>query len=302
MTNNISELNSKGISIIIVLYNSEKYILECLRSILQFSYEFEFEVILIDNHSQDNTLNVIAELEYPVKIIRNEVNYGFSKAVNQGIKLAKYDFLFLLNPDTFLINDALNIFIRFMNQYENKFVWCVGGQIFNQNNLVGKSSGRFPTILDVTAEQIGLKGLLLKVLKDSISYNRKKFSKNTKVQYVVGCNMFIRKNCLTHIGLFNEKFFLNFEETELAWRAKKANFSCMILPEVKIIHYANKSFNSKINYMIHFWNGQILYFKLTKAPVIFFIAKSLHLLGVFLRVYIKKEFRFNSRFKYLREL
>jgi len=109
--------------------------------------------------------------------------------------------------------------------------------------------------------------------------------------------MFIRKSVLNEIGLFNERFFLNFEETELSWRANKAGFKSVILPEAKILHYSGRSFIDLKSYLIYLWYGQLLFFKLTQRHSIFIFAKSIHLLGTVLRLIFKFDKYYWNHFK-----
>ncbi len=101
---------------------------------------------------------------------------------------------------------------------------CVAGQILDENGIPAISYGKFPNLFDVLIEQIGLKGFFLKMQSRKNQDEKYKVIDIMEIPFVIGCNMFIRKRVLDEIGLFNEKFFLNFEETELSWRAKKKQF------------------------------------------------------------------------------
>ena len=275
------------VSIIIVTYNSSNTILDCLYSIFKFGLDLSFEVINIDNNSLDKTVKVIKSLPFNLKLIQNNSNIGFARACNQGIKLAKGKYIFLLNPDTKFLNDAISFFLKFMEKKENEEVWCVGAQLFDEYNEPTKTFGKFPNLFDVLFEQIGLKGLLLRVFGKKYLSSRILIKQQLIVPFVMGCNMFIRKSALENIGLFNEMFFLNYEETELSWRAKKNGLRSMILPEAKILHYSGKSFTDLQSYLNHLWLGQLLFFRLTHSRISFLLAKVIHLSGAFLRFVFK---------------
>lgn len=271
------------LSLIIVTHNSGRYILNCLKTIYSFNNKFPMEIIIIDNNSEDDTIEILKKLDTNCKIIRNIKNFGFAKACNQGIKIANGNYVFLLNPDTEILNDAFSLLYNFMEKKENEMIFCVGAQLFNEDCEPIKSFGRFPNLFYVIYEQFGLKGLILK-LRNKKFCNKKILSNQPyEVPFVLGCNMFIRKSVLDEIGLFDERFFLNFEETELSWRANKAGYKSMILPKAKILHYSGKSFPDKKNYLSHLWLGQLLFFKLTKNQFIFLISKFLHLFGSAIR-------------------
>jgi len=284
---NLSELKSTIVSIIIVLYNSEKYIVSCLESIIQFHYNFEYEIILIDNNSIKNIKHIIQNYKANITFIQNKSNIGFARACNQGIKISNGKYIFLLNPDTVILNNVFSIFYDFMEKKENELVWCVGAQLFDENGEPTKSVGKFPNIIDVISEQIGIKGILLKLLGKKYLRKRDLFEEKETIPFIIGCDMFIKRNALEKIGLFNEKFFLNYEETELSWRAKQYGLKSVILPEAKILHHSRKSFTNLQSYLNHLWLGQLLFFKLTKSHIIYLIAKVNHLFGASLRFVIK---------------
>lgn len=279
--------SAKDISIIIVTYNSSNYIINCLSSIIRAIEGSNFEIILIDNNSTDDSVEIVKQIEYPLNVILNHKNVGFARACNQGIKLANAKYIFLLNPDTELLNDCLSIFFDFMENKENDLVWCVGAKIYDEYNNPSKSYGHFSTFLDIISEQFGIKGLLLKIPKIRSSIRNKAINQNTEVPFIIGCDMFIRLSVLDKIGLFNEQFFLNFEETELSWRAQKAGFKSIVLPEANILHYSSKSFPNLQSYLTQLWFGQLLFFKLTHNHFIFLLAKVIHLIGSMLRFILK---------------
>lgn len=280
---------SKGISVIIVTYNSENYIVNCINSLFRYQFTFGFEIIIIDNNSTDKTLEVLKSLNENINLISNRSNLGFAFACNQGIKASKFEYVFLLNPDSAVLNNAIEFFYNFMEKPENENVWCCGGQLFNDEGKMIKSMGKFPSLWDVFLEQFGIKGVLLKISNNKSMRETNLKSEINDVPFVLGCDMFIRKKVLEKIGLFNKSFFLNFEETELSCRAKKAGYRSILVKNAKIIHHSRKSFVSKASYMNNLWNGQLLYFKLTKSHITFLIAKYLHHFGAFVRLVIKND-------------
>lgn len=285
----ISTTSKSGvkISIIIVTYNSGKYLAKCVSSILKIFLINNCEIIVIDNDSSDNTLEILNLFSNSINIIQNNTNVGFAKACNQGIKIGKGKYIFLLNPDTELLNDSVSIFYNYFEKAENQKSWCTGAQLFDEKNRASKSFGRFPNLLDVFAEQLGIKGIFLKSSYIQKTMRNPKFIQPVEVPYVMGCNMFIRRSVFDDIGLFDERFFLNFEETELAWRAKNAGYKCMLLPEARIIHHSGKSFTDLKSYLSHLWYGQLMFFKITQTKFVFYLAKVLHLFGSLLRLLFK---------------
>lgn len=289
--------NNYEVSVIIITYNSFYTIQDCLYSLYKLQLNLSFEVIIIDNNSEDKSVELIKSLQFKFNLIQNSSNIGFARACNQGIKISNGKYIFLLNPDTGLLNDAIGIFYDFMEKKENESIWCVGSQLFDAAGHPAKSYGRFPNLMDVIFEQFGIKGILLKIFGNKYFQKRNLVNDHKEIPFVMGCNMFIKPQALEKIGLFNEQFFLNFEETELSWRANKNGFKSLILPEAKILHYSKKSFTKLQPYLFHLWHGQLLFFKLTKSHFIFFITKVIHLFGALLRFVFKidKEYLMHAK-------
>ncbi|MBK6915085.1 MAG: glycosyltransferase [Ignavibacteriales bacterium] len=129
------------VSIVIINYNSQEYLKRCINSINIQTINILFEIIVLDNNSSDN-LDYLIEENFPIiKLIKNQSNVGFGAANNIGINLTDSKYIFLLNPDTVLLNDGLNTFYNFMEKQGNESVWCVGAQLYDeykphQNHMV----------------------------------------------------------------------------------------------------------------------------------------------------------------------
>lgn len=113
----------------------------------------------------------------------------------------------------------------------------------------------------------------------------------------MGCNMFIRREALDKIGHFNESFFLNYEEVELSWRAKKKGFISIVLPQVIIKHYSGKSFKNLQEYLNHLWLGQVYFFKFTRRKGYYNLIKIIHLIGSSFRYALKMDKNYLYQFR-----
>lgn len=290
------------VSIIIVTYNSEQYIVNCLSSIFNSVLDITFEVIIADNHSMDYTKKIVKDNYGDIVFIENSENLGFAKANNQALRVAKGKYIFLLNPDTEVSKNALEKFYNYMENESDQNVWCVGGQLIDEFGQPSKSYGRFPNIFDVIFEQSGLKGLAIKFSGENRLMQKRWIDKSKPVPFVMGCSMFLKKKVLEEIGYFNELFFLNYEEVELCWRAKQKGFNSIVLPEVIIKHYSGKSFVSLQEYLNQLWVGQIIFFKLTRSRVHFNLIKAIHLFGALLRYGLKRDNKYLYHMKKLYEV
>jgi GT2 family glycosyltransferase len=108
------------LSIVIVTWNSEKFIKSCLESIFNSKISTDFEVVVIDNASQDETDKIIQEYFHQVKLISNQKNLGYAKGNNQGIEIARGGYILLLNPDVDLKENCLQLMLDFMEKHKDK--------------------------------------------------------------------------------------------------------------------------------------------------------------------------------------
>jgi GT2 family glycosyltransferase len=229
------------VSVIIVNYNTPDLTKNCIDSIYQFSLSSQFEVILIDNASQ-LALDVSTFEKFPnFTFIQNKINHGFGFANNQGIRIAKGEYVFLLNSDTLLCSDAIAEFLSFMRKPINNQVAVCGAELFTGSSISTPSFGNFPSLFGSIAA-LGFRFLIPEYYNRHLAIGVVNYDNKIKpVDLISGADMFIRKNVLNKVGLFDEDFFLYFEETELSYRIAKAGYFSVILPFVKIQHLEGSS-------------------------------------------------------------
>jgi len=234
-------VNSIDISIIIVNYNTENYLNYCLNSIIRNIKGINYEIIVVDNNSSDNSVNFIKKNYPTINIIQNHENYGYAKANNQGLKLAKGNFILLLNPDTEIRNNTIVDMFEFMNR--NPRTGISGCRVINPNNkLQWDSCGSFLTPYLLALKKIGIetlipyhrhigKRLLYYWPRDSIR----------KIDWVSGVCMLIRKETMKNVGLLDEGFFAYMEDMDYCRRAALKNWTVYFLNYPKIIHKVSSS-------------------------------------------------------------
>ena len=229
------------LSIVIVSYNVESYLKQCINSIHESKINIDCEIIIIDNHSFDNSCKMILENFPNVKLISNDANLGFSKAANIGIKASKGDFVCVLNPDTLISENVFTILIKYLN--ENKKIGCIGPKILNADGTLQLACKRsFPTPLISFYKLIGLSTLLPKS-KIFGKYNLTYLDKESihSIDAISGSFMLFRKEVLLKIGLFDEDFFMYGEDLDICYRIKSAGYSIVYNPNASIIHYKGES-------------------------------------------------------------
>lgn len=278
-----------NVTIIIVSYNSEKYLKQCIQSIFEKTTGIKYNIIVTDNASTDNSLKLIKEKFSNIRLIENKENAGFAKAVNQAVKETDSEFILLLNPDTILTNNAVKIFYDFMKN--NESVASCGGALFDKEMKPAISYGFFPSLSQVFFEEYGLRKLFRKyyfkklspgcLLKDN---QKEPFS----VDYVSGANMFLRRKVFEMMNFLDEDFFMYYEETHLSYKFKRKGYLNMVVPDAKIIHLEGKSLEDvdlgKLKLMK---KGEFLFFNKCYGSFFEIIAKIIYLEGCFIKLFFK---------------
>ncbi|MFC3199214.1 glycosyltransferase family 2 protein [Parapedobacter deserti] len=223
------------VSIIIVNYNTTALTLQCIKSIRKMVLGIRYEIIVVDNHSSEGAVALLASRK-DITFIRNGENLGFGRGNNKGAECAKGKYFFFVNSDTYFVNDAATILHTFMEEKGNERVGCCGGMLLTSDGKKQASYGNFPSVFGVLSE-IGLYRLYRKRFTDRLSIAVKDGAVHVKeVDYITGADFFVRSAVFRQVGGFDPDFFLYFEETELAWRIRHAGFMSMWVPAARIVH------------------------------------------------------------------
>ncbi len=244
------------LSIIIVSYNTKNMLRICLDSIFQYPLTLgRFEIIIVDNASPDGSGDMISKRYPQITLIQNHRNHGFAYAANQGIRHGKGDFFLLVNPDTRLLPDALNIMMRFLE--DNQDIGASGGLMINDNGGEQPSCLVYPTYSNVLFSRSSIFNkipFLGKVARDL----RALPERVTDVDALAGGYMFLKREALNQIGLFDERFFLYVEDIDICKRMKDVGWRVVFNPESKIIHHWGAS-ASKIKRKTFWWHHISMY-------------------------------------------
>lgn len=266
------------VSIIIVNYKTLPLITNCIDSIIKRTKGITYEIIVVDNNSNDNFKERLKEkFEDAVTCVPLNENIGFGRANNEGIKIAKGRNIFFLNPDTLLINNAIKILSDYLDA--NAKVGACGGNLYDEDMRPTHSySMLLPSI--VWELNLCLSGYLEKMLWGrNFCFNNTNNIRN--VAYICGADMMVKQNVLKQTGPFSDKFFMYYEDTELSYRIQKAGFKIVSIPYAKIQHLEGKSMqrNRQINptRMLFVERGLSAYYSLHAA---FFTKKITKLLRI----------------------
>ncbi len=204
------------VDVVIVNWNSGEMLLQCINTLLLPSNLAQLnKVFIIDNNSADNSIALLPPND-KIVILRNQQNLGFSKACNQGFKLANAPFVLLLNPDTRLFDTTLSDCIQFMQS--NIDVDIAGCKLLNEDGSTAISCARFPTVLHMCYDSIGLAKIAPRIFTPSNLMTDWNHSESRFVDQVMGAFMFIRKEVFQKLGYFDERFFVYFEELDFSKR------------------------------------------------------------------------------------
>jgi len=219
------------LSIIIVSYNTKNLTLQCIKSIEKYPPKIKYEIIVIDNGSQDGSVDVLTKIKN-IKLIKNKTNLGFAKANNIGIKASSGNNILLLNSDTQVTKSAIQKLYDFAVNTDNAGV--VGSKLLNPDKSV--QSSVFP-------EQS-----LLNAFKAYWLGKKKTFEKYApsgdlpvKVNSIVGAVFFITQKALKKVGKLNEKYFMYFEDFDFCREVEKRGLGVYYLPDSEIIHHHGAS-------------------------------------------------------------
>lgn len=230
-----------SISIIIVTYNSENEIRECLDSIISQATDIQYQVIVADNNSTDKTISIINAFDNEnILLIRNDVNLGFTIANNQCLKHATGNYILFLNPDTISLINSFNELINELKN--NKQLGAVAPQLRYHDGRIQKSCRRFPRRRDIIYELTGLS----RILKNSKEFNHWKMTDfNHKTDSLVdqpaGAAILTRKSIIDEIGLFDEQFPMFFSDVDFCRRIIDNGNSIKFSANTYIIHKGGSS-------------------------------------------------------------
>jgi len=232
------------VSIIIVNHNGLEHLKACLDSVLKTEYP-NFEIIFIDNKSTDNSVKFV-EKSYPsIKIIRNNENLGFGAAANLGITSSSGKYIAFLNEDVEVDRNWLTPLVECMESNRNiavcegKMLHFFNRKFFDSANGAGRFIDKFGNVFVRGGEEI-----------DQGQYN-----KSVKTFYAL---TLFRRTIFQEVGLFDTKFFLYYEETDLCWRIRLKSFEIVYVPSSIIYHKGPKKGKTSSNRSYHFTRNKLM--------------------------------------------
>ncbi|MCU0415196.1 MAG: glycosyltransferase, partial [Ignavibacteriaceae bacterium] len=265
------------LSIIIVNYNVKEFLQNLLQSIEKASSKISKEIIVIDNASDDGSVEVIKEKFPSLKLIENKVNVGFGRANNQGLKIASGKFILFINPDCIVSEDTFDKMISFFISHPD--CGLAGCKILNSDGTLQLACRRsFPGPWTSFTKVTGLSNLFPNS-RIFARYNLTYLDENKtyEVDAVSGSFMMIRKEVYDKVGGFDEQFFMYGEDLDLCYRVQKAGFKVYYVHNTQIIHYKGESTKkSNLDETKLFYDAMHLFVKkhLSSFPIVEIILRS----------------------------
>jgi GT2 family glycosyltransferase len=272
------------ISFVIVNYNSIELLLNLLESIRKTTGVVSQEIIIIDNNSEDNSVEII-QSKYPeILLIQNHKNMGFGFACNQGIKVSRGAYVLLLNSDTELFPDTIaNVQKHILTDDVNENTGIYGFKLLNPDGTLQYSMGRFPTICSTILD-------MFKPASKRKVYTRG-YDKIRQVDWVTGACMFIDRKIFGNIGLFDENYFMYYEETDFCFRAKRAGWKVLFHPGISVIHkhpHARKKSKVPLKIKIEIRRSHLYFFRKNRNYISFVLLFAATMFILYLEIIIKK--------------
>jgi GT2 family glycosyltransferase len=263
------------ISIVIVSYKVREYLKGCLESVIRHSSPLTVQIIVVDNHSEDGSVEMVRR-EFPsVKLIANEENRGFAGANNEGMGESEGRYVLLLNPDTLLWEDTLSATHGYMEKHPE--VGCVGIKTYTASGSVFPNGSSFPASWKVMAKFLMVKQVLPN------RWIRRHFSGSMgrlfsyyadremerEVDMVGGFFMFVRREVIDTVGLMDENYFLEIEDSDWCMRMKGAGWRVKYIPYASFTHLIGKSIDryrfSRSSFLNEFTNTMRFYRKFYRS-------------------------------------
>lgn len=246
-------------SIILINYNGHKFLETCLNSILEKVQCTNYEVIIVDNSSVDDSVEIIQNNFPMFKLICSKNNLGFGKANNLAVKQSRGEYLLFLNTDTILTENTLKILSEYLK--ENEDVAVIGSRITFQDGSYQLSCGNLPNLVVELFDKIRYT-LDNKWHSLFSNLHDRKYSKVQEVGWLTGACLMMRRDVFEQIGGFDENFFMYFEDKDICKRVKELGYKVVYYPKTTIIHLlGGSSHGIKKSVNKHYRDSQLYYYQ-----------------------------------------
>lgn len=242
------------ISVIIVTWNSRNEIVKCVNSVITALHDIQSKLILVDNNSSDESFKLVNKISFAkLNTVQNPENLGYTKAINQGIKLSKGKYILLLNPDTILNDSSIKVMYDFMEA--NPGYGACAPLMKNPDGSIQYSVRNFPTYWRMFCE-FSLLAYIFPKTKLFGSWKAKYMDYNTPqdIEQPMAAAFMVRSELLAKIDNMDERFRMFFNDVDLCKKIYDSGFKIRLLPSSVVTHEHGASIKKDRANMIRVWN------------------------------------------------
>ena len=284
------------ISVIIVNWNTGKYLKNCIESLLAVKETIISSIIIVDNDSTDDSLQLINKQNPNIQIIEQKYNLGFSKACNIAFKYVGTKYVLFLNPDIIVKEGVIDTLLLLMEANQN--IGIVGPQLINEHNIVQRSCSKRPTFISYILHINKIDRII-----SNLGYKMTNWDhlSNRYVDHVIGAFYLVKSELYSKLSGFDERYFLFMEDLDFSLKVKQYGYEVYYCADVKSLHYGSRSiklhqekylisYKSKIIFAKQYF-GSIQYYSILTTII-------LHLpLFIIMKLFAFKEFSILSHIR-----
>ncbi len=267
----------KKLTVVIVSYNVRHYLEQCIVSVQRAAQDIDYEIYVVDNASVDDTVSYLHErFGSGINLIESQNNLGFARANNLAIRQSQSEYVLLLNPDTFVAEDALHTVLDFMDHHPK--AGGVGVKMHNADGTLAPESRRGLPTPWVS---------MLKMLGSSRRYYMSHLSWDEpgRIEVMSGAFCMLRREVLDQVGLLDADFFMYGEDIDLSYRIMKGGYENWYVP-ASIVHYKGESTSkSSYGYVHVFYQAMLIFFRKHYGHLSFLVT-----LPITLAIYVRAFF------------
>lgn len=289
------------ISFCIVSYNARELLESCLSSLVENDPRSGYEIIIVDNHSSDGSVEMIRRAHPRIQLDVSDSHIGYTRAMNMALKKARGQFLVQLNPDTIIKSGVWDALVDFMNGHDE--VGICTPKVVNRDGTLQKqcrrsAAGPWDTFCYVSGlshafpHNRHLAGYLMTYMDEDAVH---------PCEAVSGSCMFIRREVITKIGYLDEAYYAYQEDSDYCYRARQAGFQIYYVPLGQIVHYGGQG-GSLVHARrsIYEWHRSYwIYYRKHFAPREFFLVNWLVYIGIAIRLVLKLGLSILKRQEYI---
>lgn len=249
------------ISVIILNYKTQNLTLDCVKSVLKYTSDISYEIILVDNNSEDGSIETFREFakkEKLVKVVNSKTNTGFTGGNNLGLAQSGGEFILFLNSDTILNENSIKKSVNFLKQ--NPQIGALSCKLQNLDGSLQTCGGFFPTLPRVFAWMFFIDDIpVLKNLFRAYHPSPSFFNKSHYQDWLTGAFFLTSRRILEKVGSWDKSYFMYVEDVDLSYRIKKAGWKIYFWTGTAIKHIGSASSNSERSILSELKNLKLFY-------------------------------------------